>query len=138
MEFGYSGMLVEAYLEYTFTQGLVDEIATIVCDRFNQFRRSTIGDPLYAYLLKITITLVIIGLFIGILASGFLPDSWHQGKIAICWLYALRYVLQAALEIKLLCQEFIQYFACYWNPAFDAMMKAIVDSSSSPSERYQP
>ena len=130
---GLSGMFAEAYLEYAFTQGLVGEIATIICYRLNHFNRSTIGDPFYAHLPKTTILLVVFGLFLGFLSVpgsynspfGVLPDSWNAVKIAICWLYALRYILQAALGFKLLLRGTIEHLLCYWNPAYGALIKSI-------------
>ena len=130
---GICGMLAEAYLEFVFTHQLVEQLMAILCYKWQRIPRAVTADPFYTVFPKTTLVCITVGLSLGVLtlpgsynsAYGVLPNSWNQIKVTICWIYAIRYIFQAALGIQLILQHTIQAIIRHFNPTYHQLLKDV-------------
>lgn len=143
---GICGMLAEAYLEFVFTHQLVEQLLTILCYRWQRIPRAVTADPFYTVFPKTTLVCMTVGLSFGVLtlpgsynsAYGVLPSSWNQIKVAICWIYAIRYIFQAALGIQLVLQHTIQAIIRHFNPTYHQLLKDVHTIRKHPTHPTHP
>lgn len=125
---GVSGMLAEAYLEYSFTQAIIDEICRAIVYHFRGYDRPLTGHIFYSVMPKTYWTIFVLTTINGI---NTIPGSYYSAYGAvkknvsshawlhfICWMYAFRFILQAITGAKLLLENIITSIRSHWQPEY--------------------